>query len=303
MTDKKSTNPKHEWDQRYTMVAKIVASWSKDPSTQCGAIIVRKNKTLASAGYNGFPRGMIDLPERYQDRSYKYPHIIHSEWNAIQSSKDHDLSDCSVFAWPMPPCNECTNAIIQKNISRVVCPHPSADKLDRWRDSFDHAREQTRKSNILFEEINFSNPDLYIYPSHDKWVSRFLSLAKEICSWSKHPYDPRGAVIVRKDKTISSLGFSGFPSGLSDEPLMSGDRKLIDLSLIPAELNAILFSRDTDFYDMTCYSWPSSPSLRSVAHLFHNGIRRFVFPKNNISSDYEMVKSFALEMGVSLLEI
>ena len=296
-------NPNYQWDQRYVKAAKIVASWSKDPSTKCGAIIVRDDKTISSAGYNGFPRGMMDLPERYEDRSYKYPHIIHSEWNAVQSSNDQAIKGYSVFAWPMPPCNECTNALIQKKIARVVCPKPSIDKLDRWQESFSHAREQSERANILYSEIDFVDNDVYDYPSHDKWMSRFLSLAHEICSWSKHVDDPRGCVLVRGDKTISSIGFSGFPSGADDAPLINRDQNLIKLSLVSAELNALLFSRDKNFSEISCYSWPSSPSLRSVAHLSHNGIKKFIFPKNKKTDDYHLIEKLANETGITLLGI
>ena len=124
----KTGGPFHfEWDQRYMRAAKIVALWSKDPSTKCGAVIVRPDKTIASAGFNGFPRGMSDNIERYEDRLFKYPHIIHSEWNALLSSNDASLENCSVYAWPMPPCHECTGFLLQKKISRIVCPTPSAD--------------------------------------------------------------------------------------------------------------------------------------------------------------------------------
>ena len=50
----------NKWDIRFLEMAKLVASWSKDPSTQVGAIAVR-NRTVIAQGYNGFPRGVDDL--------------------------------------------------------------------------------------------------------------------------------------------------------------------------------------------------------------------------------------------------
>ena len=44
-------------------MAKLVASWSKDPSTQVGAIAVR-NRNVIAQGYNGFPRGTDDHERR-----------------------------------------------------------------------------------------------------------------------------------------------------------------------------------------------------------------------------------------------
>ena len=50
-------------------MAQLVASWSRDPSTQCGAVIVRPDKTVAAVGFNGFPRGADDSPALYPDRA------------------------------------------------------------------------------------------------------------------------------------------------------------------------------------------------------------------------------------------
>jgi len=143
-----SQNTLQKWDARYLRLARMVASWSKDPSTQCGAVLVRPDKTLCSVGYNGFPRGAPDTPTLYSERSQKYPRIIHSEWNAIANARDPDVAGYTVYAWPMPPCNQCTGALIQKKISRFVQPQPSAEKLERWGVAFSYARKMLEQCNI-----------------------------------------------------------------------------------------------------------------------------------------------------------
>lgn len=50
------------WPQRFLELAQLVASWSKDPSTQVGAVIVDANRRVVSLGYNGPPRGTSDDP-------------------------------------------------------------------------------------------------------------------------------------------------------------------------------------------------------------------------------------------------
>ena len=45
-----------DWDQRFIALADHIGQWSKDPSTQQGAVIVRPDKTIAATGFNGFPR-------------------------------------------------------------------------------------------------------------------------------------------------------------------------------------------------------------------------------------------------------
>ena len=65
-----------KWDKRFMQMAKFVASWSKDPSTQVGSIAVR-NRTVIAQGYNGFPRGINDTTTRLDNRTEKYLSLIH----------------------------------------------------------------------------------------------------------------------------------------------------------------------------------------------------------------------------------
>ena len=58
-----------DWDRRFMELAAFYARWSKDPSTQVGAVITR-GKQQVSQGYNGFPAGVADLPERLANRVY-----------------------------------------------------------------------------------------------------------------------------------------------------------------------------------------------------------------------------------------
>jgi len=42
-----------KWDKRFLRIAKEVASWSKDPRSQVGAIAVQSRRIVAT-GYNDF---------------------------------------------------------------------------------------------------------------------------------------------------------------------------------------------------------------------------------------------------------
>lgn len=278
-----TSTPSHDsWDRRYLRLARMVASWSKDPSTQCGAVLVRPDNTLSSVGYNGFPRGAEDHPDLYADRSLKYPRIIHSEWNAIANTRDPDLTGYTVYAWPMPPCNQCTGALIQKKIGRFVRPTPGADKLERWGKAFDCARSMLEQRQIIVDQVDLMDDEPDWVPGFDAattlWDRRFLMMAREVCSWSKDTLSPRGAVLVRADKTISSIGFSGLPQGVDDTPLEMGDQEAREIMGISAERNALLFSQDPDHRGHTAYLWPEPPTLDSVSHMAHQGVRSIVYP-------------------------
>lgn len=108
-----------KWDLRFIELAGFVAQWSKDPSTKVGAVIVRPDRTVAAIGYNGFPRGVLDHSQRYEDRAQKYEMVVHAELNAILNSRE-SLEGFSLYVTPLPPCSQCAAAIIQRGIGRVV---------------------------------------------------------------------------------------------------------------------------------------------------------------------------------------
>ena len=130
------------WNERFLALAHHIAQWSKDPSTKVGAVIVRPNRTIASVGYNGFPRGVNDSDERYNDRPTKYAMTVHAEANAILSA-DQRLDGCTLYVTPLHPCSSCAALIIQSGITRVVAQMPH--NPDHWKDSFAHAR-------VMFDE-------------------------------------------------------------------------------------------------------------------------------------------------------
>lgn len=127
-------------DKRFLELAALVAGWSKDPSTKCGAVIVDHQRRIISTGYNGFPAGIPDNPEHYTDRAEKYPRVIHAEKNAILFAR-RDLTGCTLYVWPMQPCSQCAAFIVQSGINRVVTVRHTDEQEARWGDGFKIARD------------------------------------------------------------------------------------------------------------------------------------------------------------------
>lgn len=120
-----------KWDRRFLTLAEHIASWSKDPSTQVGAVIVRPDKTVCSIGFNGFPRGMEDNMVFYVNRENKYSRIIHAEMNAILHARE-DLDGYCLYTWPLFPCDRCAVHVAQSGIKRVVAPAIPGEAWKRW---------------------------------------------------------------------------------------------------------------------------------------------------------------------------
>ena len=135
----------NKWDIRFLEMAKLVASWSKDPSTQVGAIAVR-NRTVIAQGYNGFPRGMDDDPQYYNDRPLKYRLIVHAEMNAIYNAAENGVSlkGSTLYVYGLPVCNDCAKGLVQAGIKRIVTPKQDVPK--NWQDS-------VRDSALMFDEV------------------------------------------------------------------------------------------------------------------------------------------------------
>lgn len=119
-----------KWDRRFLELASHISSWSRDPSTKTGCVIVDGLKRVIAIGYNGFPRMFPDNEDLYVDRETKYKYICHADRNAL------DNAPCSVEKMVMyithPPCLECQKSIIQKGIQKVVFWQPDQEFLTRW---------------------------------------------------------------------------------------------------------------------------------------------------------------------------
>lgn len=138
--------PTDKWDQRFLALARHFAAWSKDPSTQVGAVIVDKRRRILSSGYNGFPAGIADVALEHRD--YKYPRIIHAETNALLFATA-PLVGATLYVWPMPPCSHCAGSIIQAGIERVVSP-PAGE---RWEESCRIGREMFNQAGLYVKEV------------------------------------------------------------------------------------------------------------------------------------------------------
>lgn len=119
-----------DWHERFLGLAKEIASWSKDPSTQFGAVIVDPKGRIVSMGYNGFPQRVRD-DERLHNREEKYEIIIHAEINALIFAKQ-SVEGCTLYTWPFMPCSRCAAIFIQAGIEKVVAPRIPAHLEKRW---------------------------------------------------------------------------------------------------------------------------------------------------------------------------
>ncbi len=132
----KSLNlPLNKWDDRFITIAHNVATWSKDPGTKVGAVLVIDRRIIAT-GYNGFPHQVSDSFDRYENRELKLAYTVHAEVNSIlNAAKNGARTDGSTLYVTFPPCVSCSTSVIQAGISHVVCPDLTTAP-QRWIESF-----------------------------------------------------------------------------------------------------------------------------------------------------------------------
>lgn len=142
------------WNEKFAQLALFVAGWSKDRSTQVGAVIVNDDHCVVSMGYNGAPRGFDDTLEVVHKRPDKYFYVEHAERNAIYNANRVSVStkDCVMYV-THPPCADCARAIAQSGIRKVYFVNPLEE---RWGDSLDAAKLIFEQCGVITRQISVS---------------------------------------------------------------------------------------------------------------------------------------------------
>ena len=142
-----------KWDLRFIGLAEHISTWSKDPSTTVGCVVVGEDREIRSTGFNGFPRGINDDDERLMDREKKYPLICHAEENAIMHAAriGVSLKDSTAYVtWP--PCSRCARSLIQAGIREIV--YPETGKIpERWIEDFTISDSMLNEAGVAVRSI------------------------------------------------------------------------------------------------------------------------------------------------------
>lgn len=130
---------------KFWPLVEAVAQMSKDPSTKVGALALDDNLNIIATGYNGFPRGVDDNPDRYSDRETKLRLVSHAEQNLIAQAAygGRSLKGATLLVSSLFPCSSCAKSIIQAGVVRIISPRP--DESERW-------AEESKWAKLMFDE-------------------------------------------------------------------------------------------------------------------------------------------------------
>ena len=147
-------------DIKYLNLARHFSTWSKDPSTSVGAVVIGEQGQVLSQGYNGFPRGVDDSPERYDNRVTKYKFVVHAEMNCIYNASytGASLNGATLYVHGLPVCSECAKGIIQVGIKRIVIPFISDESTpEKWQASTNSAREMFVEAGVKYQSLDIKS--------------------------------------------------------------------------------------------------------------------------------------------------
>lgn len=144
-------------DIKFMELAYSRARFSKDPSTQVGAIVIGPAKEDRSSGYNGAPRGCCadELVDPRGARPEKYFWFSHAELNAITNAArvGVPLEGCTMYV-THPPCMDCARAIVQAGIRRVVTVSQSDEFCQRWNEHIIRSERLFKECEVHYEVID-----------------------------------------------------------------------------------------------------------------------------------------------------
>lgn len=141
----------NKWNKRGIEVARTVAKWSKDQSTQVGAVVMMDDGTPLTFAYNGFARGVDDDVAARHERPEKYKWTSHAEENAIANMARIGATAFGATLYVTHfPCAGCARKIIQAGLSRVVVDASSMteDFCARWEEDMNVSKEMFGEAGV-----------------------------------------------------------------------------------------------------------------------------------------------------------
>ena len=138
-------NYRIEWDDYFMSMAHLVKRRSTGLTRHVGAVIARHNKVVGM-GYNGAPSGVphCTFNPRAGMESGENLHLertVHAEINAILNASS-SIRNSTIYTTTQP-CSDCTKALINAGVKRIV--YDSSYPNDLARELLSHTRIKVEK--------------------------------------------------------------------------------------------------------------------------------------------------------------
>ena len=153
---------KPTWDDTFMELCDVIAKRSDDPRTKVGCVIVAKDHTVISLGYNGAPRGVPNYLVTDLDPVEKLLYVVHADVNAIYNAVRNGAGrlEGATMYLPCWPCAECAKGIVQVGITKVVIKSPAVPK--RRIQSCQAAASMLGQAGVLVRLVNDDLPAIVV---------------------------------------------------------------------------------------------------------------------------------------------
>lgn len=141
-------------EEKYMGLAFWVASFSKDPSTQNGCVIISTDNRPLGMGYNGPPRVYGDLDIDWS-RPEKYKDMVHAEMNAIWHCSESP-SGATLYCTAIP-CQACMLQLVVVGIDNVIYytgHHFDSGSMCADKSQHKEIEEIARKGRVTLEKFD-----------------------------------------------------------------------------------------------------------------------------------------------------
>lgn len=125
------------------------------------------------------------------------------------------------------------------------------------------------------------------------WNEYAIGIAQAASKKSKDPWKKVGAVILREDKSIASVGYNGFPQGIEEDWSDRNERRKY---VIHAEQNALRYIKPGEGDSLYCTLLPCGDCIKAIAAY---KIKKVIY-KDLYEYDHTAL-DVAKKMGVALI--
>jgi dCMP deaminase len=126
------------------------------------------------------------------------------------------------------------------------------------------------------------------------WDEYAIGIAEAVSNKSKDPWNKVGAVILREDHSIASVGYNGFPQGVEEDWSNRDERRKY---VIHAEQNALRYIKPGDGEAIYSTLMPCSDCIKAIAAY---KIKKVIY-RDLYVNDFSAI-DFAEKMRIELVQ-
>lgn len=138
--------------------AEALREHSTDKSRKVGCVLAAADGTTLAEGWNAFPPGVEDRPERHA-RPDKYDFTEHAERWAVADAASRGVALAGSTAYvPWFPCCDCGRMLVMSGVTKIVCREPDLNDPTYGR-GFANLLQICEELNVAVEFYPFPDPD------------------------------------------------------------------------------------------------------------------------------------------------